>query len=71
MLADVSTMKMMYSLSTGMPPIASAFGRLAWSLQHALHLFGERLIGRDELAFDDVGHRTLPSCSQRTGRRRW
>ena len=31
MLAEVSTMKMMYSLSIGMPPMASLFGRLACS----------------------------------------
>jgi len=31
MLADVSMMNTTYSLSIGMPPIASLFGREAWS----------------------------------------
>ncbi len=31
MLPDVSMMKTTYSLSMGMPPMASLFGRDAWS----------------------------------------
>ena len=56
MLPEVSTTKMIHSLSTGMPPTAGVvfifFGRV---LEQALHLGRERLMCGDELGLDDVG----------------
>ena len=55
MLPDVSMMKMMYSLSTGMPP-TEALGLGRASGGQAFHLFGEILQGLGHTPLDDVLH---------------
>ena len=60
MLPDVSMTKMMYSLSTGMPPTDErGVDALRRVLEQALHFRGQRLVRGHELGLDDVGDRRL------------
>ena len=55
MLPDVSMMKMMYSLSTGIPPMASSFLRRKPWPEQALHFVGQRLLCGSQPAFELIG----------------